>query len=327
MKRSSFPFVVLALVVGCWFVLLASLYRKGEEKEAIIYAEIPEETIRFFTDALTAIDQFITYDPDATEEDWDNNRNYGEDEQTGLLKLEDEYFIVYFAKGSSTEEDRAQQVLRWAHEAIAPLADLMGKYYYPADVRGRKLPVYLADTQQAYTRIIAMLLEKPDLEEQDDSWGVYINTYSSYGCLTKGIVMHPGTWSADEHAKATLWHEMNHYIFYTSLDYSKPLNPYLWVSEGLAEYFSKTYPRLTEEAMERLQQESLDKTFKYVMDNYTGGQTIYCTLEEKYGNDKLRRFIRQTYSSSMEEVYPQALQLSRSQFEAVWKGYLEHFEE
>jgi hypothetical protein len=325
MKRSIYPFIILTVFVGIWLGLLTSLYQKGQEKEAIIYAKIPDEPIRFFAGILETIDQFITFDPGTKIDDWGNDNNYGEDENTGLLKLEDEYFIFYFTKGSAKEEKRAKKAQKWAHEAIQPLADLMGKYHYPTDVKGRKLPIYLADTQKSYTRIISILLNRPNLGEQKGSWGMYICTYSKFGCLTKGIVLHPGTWVTDKDAKATLWHEMNHYVFYSSLDFSKVIDPYLWVSEGLAEYFSKEYPKLSRKEVERLDDEHLDKTFKYVYDNYIGGQSVYQTLYDKYGEQRLKEFIRQTYSNRMEQVYPKSIQVPRSRFEEEWKAYLVHF--
>ncbi|WP_455961970.1 hypothetical protein [Bacteroides bouchesdurhonensis] len=325
MKRLIYPFVILVAFIGIWLGLLICLYQKGQEKEAIIYAKIPNETIQFFAGILDSIDQFITFDPDTRIDDWDNDKNYGEDEETGLLKLEDDYFIFYFAKGNVKEEERAKKVQRWAHEAIQPLAALMGKYHYPEDVKGRKLPIYLADTQKAYTYIISILLSRPNIEEQKGSWGMYICTYSELGCLTKGIVLHPDTWRTDKDAQSTLWHEMNHYEFYSSLDFSKIVDPYLWVSEGLAEYFSKEYPKLTQKDMERLNDEHLDKTFKYTYDNYIGGQSVYQTLYDKYGEQKLKEFIQQIYSNRMENVYPKSIQVSRSHFEKEWKIYLAHF--
>lgn len=325
MKRLIYPFVILAVFVSMWMGLLMCLYQKGEEKEAVIYAKIPDETIQFFTEILDAVDQFITFDPEPQIDDWDNDKNYGEDKETGLLKLEDDYFIFYFTRASDREEKRVKKVQKWAHEAISPLAALMGKYYYPKDVKGRKLPIYLADTQKAYTRIISILLNRPNLKEQEGSWGMYICTYSKFGCLTKGIVLHPDTWRTDKHAKSTLWHEMNHYVFYSSLDFGKVVDPYLWVSEGLAEYFSKEYPKLTKSDVKRLDDEHLNKTFKYVYDNYVGGQTVYQTLYDKYGEPKLKEFIGQIYSNQMEEVYPKVIQVSRSRFEEEWKTYLTHF--
>lgn len=325
MKRAYFPFLVLVVLAGFWLSLLIGVYQKGKEKEAVIYAEIPQETIRFIEGLLDTLDQSIRFDPDLTTADWDNETNYGEDEATGLLKLEDEYFIVYFPKGDKKQQKRARQTQQWAHEAIGPLASLMGRYPYPKEVKGRKLPIYLAGTQKEYTRIIAFLMENPQLKEQTGSWGMYICTYSYQGCLTKGIVLHPGTWGKEKDAHATLWHEMNHYVFYTSLDYSQVIDPYLWVSEGLAEYFSKGNPVLDAAMIERLQNERLDHTFRYVYDNYAGGQSVYSTLHQKYGEQAVRDFIGLTYSNRMMNVYPKAVHISGAQFEQEWKSYLPAF--
>ena len=321
MKRSFTPFIVVVLLVSGWFAILWHVYKKGQEKEAIIYVQIPEETIRFIDGLIDTLDQYLIFDPDPQLSDWDNEDNLGETDDDGFAKIEDEYFIVYYVP-EKKEKERAEKVQKWAHEAIRPLAGLMGKYFYPKDVKGRKLPLYLADTQKQYTRIIAKLLGNPNIKEQTGSWGMYICTYSVQGCLTKGIVLHPGTWQTDKSAKETLWHEMNHYVFYTSLDYSKVIDPYLWVSEGLAEYFSQEPPVLSANSVKRLQQEHLGHTFTYVIDNYQGGQYVYCSIEKNYGMESVKEFIQTIYSNKMEAVYPKALGASKDVVEQQWKEYI-----
>lgn len=321
MKRSVTPFVVMALLAVGWFAILWNVYRKGQEKEAIIYAQIPEETVRFISGLIDTLDQYLIFDPDPQLSDWDNEDNLGETDKDGFAKIEDDYFIVYFTPDKK-ERNKAQKTQKWAHEAIMPLADLMGKYFYPKDVKNRKLPIYLAETQKKYTQIIGKLLGNPDIPERTGSWGVYISTYSVQGCLTKGIVLHPDTWKTDKDAKGTLWHEMNHYVFYTSLDYSRVIDPYLWVSEGLAEYFSQEPPALSDKSLERLQQERLDHSFKYVIDNYWGGQYVYYAIKDSYGLDKMKDFIRAIYSNRMESAYPIALGVSEKKVEQQWKQYL-----
>lgn len=321
-KRSFIPFIAVTLLIIGWFFILWNVYQKGRVKEAIIYAHIPEETIRFIDGLIETIDQYLIFDPDPQLSDWDNDDNYGETDEDGLSKIEDDYFIIYYTP-TKEEKERAQKVRDWAHQAITPLAELMGKYFYPQDVKGRKLPIYLADTQKKYTKIIGYLFGNPAIEEQTGSWGMYICTYSVQGCLTKGIVMHPDTWRTDKDAKATLWHEMNHYVFYTSLDYSKVIDPYLWVSEGLAEFFSKELPVLSTNTLKRLQNERLNHTFTYVSDNYQGGQYIYCSIQKNYGMSKMKDFIRTIYSNKMENVYHKALDTSERMVEQQWKQYMD----
>lgn len=324
MKRSIMPFVVVAGLVSIWFGILISVYQEGERKEAIIYAKIPTETINFLNKLLDSIDQYVKYDPMPDKKDWDNHNDEGENDRR-LERLEDEYFIVYFAKNNEGEKGKAEKVLGWAHEAILPLEDLMGKYYYPLDVKGRKLPIYLADSQANYTRIIGRLKNDPNIKEQTGSWGMYLCSYSTYGCLTKGIVIHPDPWRQDLSAKQTLWHEMNHYVFYTSLNYGKPITPYLWASEGIAEYFAKgvQHVRMGREQINRLRNEHLNKRFDHFIDNYVGGHSVYTVMVTQYGEDKLNAFLQICYKEPMSGAYPSALRISERQFESVWKSYLE----
>lgn len=323
MRKNSIAFIILGMLIIGWMITLNIIYQKGQEKEAVIYVEIPEETKRFIEGLLNTIDLAITFDPDLSIDDWNNENDFGNDESSGLAKLEDEYFVFYYAKNDQKEKNKAHKAQKWAHEAIPELADLMGKYHYPSDVRGRKLPIYLADSPKNYTKIIAMLRGVSSLPEQTDSWGIYISTYSGKGNRVSGIVIHPEPWKNDVYAKATLWHEMNHYEFFASLDYSKVVEPYLWVVEGLAEYFSETKLDLNSTIIHKLQKEAhLNRGFQPLYYNYVGGHSVFQTIHSLYGKNKVKDFVRKVYISRMNEVYPAVLQISESKFESIWKNNL-----
>ena len=325
MKIRYTPFIILFLTIIAWLCLLIVVYQKGQEKEALIYANIPDKTIQFINTIIGSIDQHITFDPEPKIEEWDNDNNYEGDDSIELNKLEDEYFIIYYADNIQEEKEKAYTTLSLAHEAIIPLADLMGKYYYPEEVKGRKLPIYLAPTQNNYFDLISKLLNRPRTSQSDNSLGMYICSYSQMGCLTKGIVLSPQIWKDTQSARKTIWHEMNHYIFYTSLDYSKTITPYIWVSEGIAEFFSKQELKLTNNDIIRLKKERINRTFTQHYDNYIGGLSIYHTILQEFGEQKIKEFISHTYSNSMEQVYPKTFNKSEQDFERIWKSYLDMY--
>ena len=97
----------------------------------------------------------------------------------------------------------------------------------------------------------------------------------------------------------------------------------MWVSEGLAEFFSKELPVLSTNTLKRLQNERLNHTFTYVSDNYQGGQYIYCSIQKNYGMSKMKDFIRTIYSNKMENVYHKALDTSERMVEQQWKQYMD----
>lgn len=321
MKRSLVPFIVTACLIAGWFAILWSVYLKGQKKEAIIYTEIPETTVRFINGLMETLDQYLTFDSDPLLSDWENDENFGETDNDGFAKIEDDNFIIYFVP-EEMESIKSRKILNWAYDAIVPLENLMGKYFYPKDMKGRKLPIYIANSQSLYTRIIGNLLNKPDYKEKFPTWGMYIGTYSVYGCLTKGIVLHPDIWNKEKDAKEVLWHEMNHYVFYSSLDYSKEINPYSWVSEGLAEYFSKEPHKLSDLTIKRLLNERLNHSFTIMMDNYQGGQYVYSSIEYNFGLERVRNFIRTIYSNKMDSVYQKSLNISEKVVEQQWKKYI-----
>ena len=319
--KKNFTFVYVIIFLLCWIGILGHLYDKGKTSKALIYAEIPEETIRFLDSLSNKMDLLIRYDPGIRPEDWKNRYNYGEDPATGLKKIEDDNFIIYFDE-SKKETSKAEKILRWANDAIPELAGMLGKYPYPADVNGRKLPIYLADTDGEYLRIASILHGSPykDL----GSVGLYFSRYSRMGNLTIGILLRQKIWTNDTYAREVLWHEMNHYGYFTLIEYDKAVRPYMWFYEGLAEYFSQSRTlKLTGYQIEQCRNYTLSSTFPSYNANYWGGESVYRFLEDKYGKEDVGTFIRGTYANTVDYSSSTAFNKSLSLIESEWKQWLD----
>lgn len=317
-KLTNWIYLSLFLIV--WAVVLSLLYEKGKLPGGLIYGQIPQQTIDYFNKLVDVLDISIRYNPDIRPKDWQDKWNYGEDPQTGLKKIEDEYFIVYF-NDSKRETERAEKIISMAHDAIPYLADMMGKYFYPEDVNQRKLPVYVTDSKNQFAKISGIISENERLNS-DNVLGWYFSEYSRMGNLTKGITLSPGIWHTDSLARKVLWHEMNHYVYFTSLQYDKVVRPYIWVYEGLADYFSSPGKSLTEEQVNQCLTYTLSKDFPDFIANYWGGESVYRFMEDTYQPNTVKAFIQNTYTETIETSIENIFHKNITTFENEWKQSL-----
>ncbi len=316
--------IIAAVVVFIlWFVSMLLIFRKGKDTQPLIEARVPPETIAFLSNFVNSFDIKLIYNPNPTKDDWRNELNFGEDKESGLKKLEDEYFIIYF-DDNPEEKNKAIKSLGYAREAIPELIKLMGTYFFPADVYDRKLPIYLASSEEWYNRIFQSLLNT-NRNAPGNTAGLYISTYSYMGNVTKGIILHPLVWeraSIRDYPKQVLWHEMNHYVFFTAIHYDKIVKPFTWVYEGLAEYFSKPeIPSLNNSNAIYCQTLSLSAEFLDRRSNYWAGQTVYQFFENHYSFEDLKMFVYYSYSSTTNDALYSAFSDSPGNIEKAWHNY------
>jgi hypothetical protein len=109
---------------------------------------------------------------------------------------------------------------------------------------------------------------------------------------TDGIIISPEAWSLadievtpqsnDTELKETLWHEMNHFMYFTNWDYTQTSEPNLWFTEGLAEYFAGNYGRLVE--VGNFNKLNLTEDFRGGGNTeYWAGLSAYLCLEQNSG--------------------------------------------
>lgn len=329
MKKYVSLFVLLLLAV-LWNASLIKWYLVTDYEKPLVMAQIPESTQRFLIDLnnrlLTGInDHFIIHQIDSLTDDmWNNKGDYGH--QVNMTKIEnDTLFMFYSDIADSTLIERAR---KYAYEAIEPMKQLMGQYVYPYMVKGRKLPIYLCMEEGSYQKVCAQLVG--DNSDYSDSWGLCVTQYSGVEVMTVGIVINNRSIAtrrnqAEEHFKSTLWHEMNHYVYFQSLQLSREVTPYVWVFEGLAEYFaSKVLKQTTSlSSVERRNalQNRLESTFKPYIYNYSGGELFYEYLERKYGEKYVKQFIRLLYEQPLSRSLS-GIGLGIEQCEKEWKNYV-----
>ena len=301
---------ILLGVLSFWLYKVFAEYYNSP-MPSLSNADIPQETIDWFKRMIDGGSDIggIMGPDERNPADWSHYEDID-----SMLRLEDEYFVIFYsAKDSVVERKKAVISQRYAHNAIPMGEQLMKGYPYPSQLNGRKLPIYLARTVDNF-RSICQQIGHGD----PGTWaiGLYCFQYSVSGVYTDGIIISPKAWSVsgsqletdseDRELKKTLWHEMNHFMYFTNWNYTQTSRPYLWFTEGLAEYFSGTYNRLISVANHKsfnLQNDFIDGNSEYWV-----GMTAFLCLERLYGKSTVYDVVSNSYKNSINEAVQMSIQ-------------------
>lgn len=304
---------IVAIVVG--YLATTMIIKMQNTQTPLVEARIPQETIDFFNN-LGGGDIGGIFVDDSID-GWDKYEDVD-----GMCRIEDSLFVIYYSSVDSTVEGiKALIALRYAREAVKPLADFMGNYRYPYTVNGRKLPIYLANTEADYSNICQKLGHG---SAPTGTLGLYCWRYSVQGTITDGIIISPKAWqtmektlkanSEDVELQKTLWHEMNHYVFFTNLDLVKNPVPPLWVSEGCAEYFADNRARLAYTPGNPKKYYANCHLYSNEMNGYGSqydpywvGLSAFYSFESHHSRARLSSFIRLSYTQPYAQAVDDAL--------------------
>lgn len=318
--------IVIAGLALLFIIGGALLNYRARQSVPLRAAQIPEETKRFFRDLeRRGGDVVARFTEDPVTDRWSDETNEGEDAGNGFYKLEDENFIVYYhAEGD--ESAKANLVFGAANRAIAPLTALFGRYFHPADVNGRKLALYICRDRAEYRQLTG--------SHNSQAIACAVLIFSPTGTLCRGLYFAPETftsvgWRSGDaesslHVQRTVWHEMAHYVFFTALDLSRPLNHPQWVTEGIAEYVSGNADRLREADARNLIALTEFETGRYrsqwLASSYWIGYTAFLHMEERYTVERVRRFLQLSYRSPTRPALEQATGIGLEQFDQEWQA-------
>ncbi len=181
MKRIG-PLAGVLLVFILAALALTQIYKKGKNEKPLIYADIPQGTIDWINSLGNELSGLLSsFNPFPRPTPWGNDDDLGQDPESGLQTLEDEYFIFYFPESLAKTAKLCQE---YAHEAIPHLEDIIGKYYYPADMNGRKVPIYLLPTQKDFEKFMGKFSGGGNYER---TAGITIQEISPSGYFLKAI--------------------------------------------------------------------------------------------------------------------------------------------
>lgn len=321
---------MLALAVGSLMAFLVLRNLLGDNRP-LTNADIPQTTIDWFNglwNDTTDIGGILGPD-DRDTSDWNRYEDID-----NMSRLEDEYFVIYYSKHDSVNEsNKALVCQRYAHEAIPKGELFMKNYPYPNQLNGRKLPIYLANTVNDFRNICKQLGHG-----DPGTWaiGLYCFQYGVHGVYTDGIIISPEAWSisdskieaatSDEELKQTLWHEMNHFMYFTNWDYVQTSEPSLWFTEGLAEYFAESYGRLRE--VGNYNRLSLTKDFRGGGNTeYWAGLSAFLCLEQNFQRSQVADVVVNSYKNSIDESLKTVIpNYSLEEWDKQWHVFMENKE-
>lgn len=306
-RKKLLGFLLVFIVAAVFF---GWLYKVGVNRPPLKYAHIPDVTKDYIRNlGRHNGDQGLSI-VDRGPFDWDNDDDFGQREWMREL---DRNFVVYYHRDSEALwQARAQDVLQEANRNIDPLIELLGHYHYPDAMNGRKLAIYLPESVDAYKKTIAQLLGGECGRGAESSLGITITEIGPLGCLCKGIVLNPVCFDdlpngINGYIK-TLAHEMCHYEFFSSIDYSRNVSHYMWVSEGIAEYFCDRQDHHDVTDPERINVIANDcrLTGEFPRtDNtaYWAGESFFRHVERTQRRDGVKKFLQQSYVHSTDSVF------------------------
>jgi len=307
------------------FIMFESIYKISKDPYVPLKeARVPQQTKEFLENIFGKFGFNVKFVDHIDDKNWSNNHDYGLDSISGLIKTEDKNFVVYYDTSSSSEKERAGFILRFANENIQPLTDLFGKYFYPADVKGRKLPIYLANSEESFNRVYTKLSGV----SSETQWmaGVCITTISSLGdILTNGIIIKDfGPSGEKEQCRLHLKHEMAHYTHLNNVNWLST-HPMAWESEGFAMYFENDkdyFQRQNLKVSGVLKNINLAEDVKNYLDSYWVGYSVMLCLSEKYSQDEAKAYIRSNYQLPASKNFEKNIRLTIRAFESKWKQYV-----
>jgi|GEM_PF-1919744 len=304
--------MVVAMIVGA--VGISAVYQTARNRPPIAYGNLSPESIAKFNKkmaeagdqgSLFVLEQLVL-------SQWDNENDYGAQDTAGWTHIEDDRFIVYYKDDlNNVWKQNAQLTLRLANEAIPQMKAVFGKYTYPEDINGRKLPIYLPPTRSQYGETISILYGGPT--DSEGSLGMTIYKVSQSGYLPMGIVLLKDLF--DKNADfcnslvVVLPHELSHYVYASLFQFSDDCVPMNWVKEGIADYVAGRNPQVQgQDSVDFIERYcDLKKDFPVEKGNfsnnqYWAGESFFNFIKEKYGKEKVNEFIQSTYTISIDSA-------------------------
>lgn len=303
MKKINIAGIIITFFISA--VIVGYVYYVGRQRKPLVFAVIPQSTMEW-VNLLTNFNTVNISVVDKGPFNWENSSDVGQEANSDWQKVDaDDNFIVYYKNDDlHLNVQNARRALQIANETITEIEDLMGSYPYPESRNGRKLAIYLPSSGSEYSTLINQLYG--DVSDNSGSVGMFICHVGPLGCLADGIVLHPSCFNYEQKeenwAETVLRHEMNHFSFFSSLDYGKEINHPLWVSEGLAEYASKKGTQIaSKDSIDYIAANCnlLEEFPRESKSEYWAGWSFYKFLEETKGHLGTKAFIRNLYENSL----------------------------
>ena len=303
---------ILLGLISFSFLSIVLTFIINRDAPPVAALEIPQSTIDFFK-KLSDLGHIKIKLVDSLEvDDYDNEKDYSDN----FKKLEDENFIIFY-RDAGQELERAQKTLEYANEAINPLADFFGKYYYAKEAKNRKLPIYLTVSQADFNKV-AVNIGGTTVE-----WaaGLTFNSYSTVGeTICNGIILNFMVQDGEStDLKKVVFHEMAHYNHFQCMDLTRTEKIYMdWEVEGIASYFAKDWNKRIPDN-KNINDYSIMESPENYKDSYWIGYHVFSAFEVNYNSNNFHKLIKESYTKSIIDAIPLVSGYNVESFEKIWR--------
>ena len=303
-------------IIAFSFITTLLTFVFNKDAPPISEFKIPDSTIDFFKKLSDLGHIKIKLVDSLNIDDYNNNKDYGSNESE-LTKIEDDNFIVFY-RNSDQELVRAKKTLEYANDAISPLADFFGKYYYAKDAKNRKLSIYLAVSADDFGNIS----QKIGGSKVDWAAGLTFNSFSSDGDKKcEGIILNSDVQDKEStDLKTVLFHEMAHYNHFQCMDLIHKNGYMNWEVEGLASYFAKDWNKQIPSAI-NINDYNLKTDPSNYVDSYWMGYHVFAVFEEKFANSGFKNMLTTSFSKSLEISITEVSNKSFDAFQNDWRNH------
>lgn len=284
----------------------------------IVDSHIPQETIDFFKDLVNS-DFRINFNPNPDPDDWDKYESHGMD------SISDDCFIVYYPKAGDWKS-KAEDVLEYGKTSVPELDRLMQGYPAPDKVNGRKVPVYLAGSDEQFSDLAYEIGNC----SASGAVGLFMFEYSYYGFKPLGILISDDVYESDpglpdgmSYAENVFRHELNHYVYFYHFDFATLKEPCLWFTEGIAEYFGKSEYRL-----ECISNSDIDLSQNSNVPDgqeYWVGYTAMLYIEKNFSQKTVYKIVSNSYSMPLAQATTNATGSGLKEWNSGWKEFIEKY--
>ena len=317
-------FVLIFLSVG---IFVAKLYDIGINRPSLMYRTMPSSTVSWVNSMHEQDPSQMMYASNVGPYNWDNKSDIGQNKSAGTwAKREDANNIVYYRKDKEAlGQSRALVVSNCLEDMMMDVIDLFGGYVSPDSLNGRKLVIYLPNTDEEFDVLLNKLSDGRSSFKH--KYGCSFIELGPLGCQNKGILLHPKGFvekNSDNHFKyeKVLRREVARYVYFSSLDYNKTINHYCWFTEGIIEYFALNLdePFVLEPEMIDIIEDNCYLLGDFKSSKRThrwAGTSFFLFYADKYGEAEVAHLEQDSYENSIDTIF-MSLPISPDSLHLQW---------
>lgn len=320
---------IIFVVCVCLAVAFGQLFKKGLTRPDYKYPNFSQESQSWVEKMNTYNqDKSVTYSNMGPFE-WNNENDLGQnDKEYEWEKEENATTIVYYHADKSADGKRqALAVLNLIDMSLPEMEMILGNFPKAKDMNGRKLPIYIPSDEDEYAYLVNKLSHgNASSSTSDESYTII--EYGPLGCLLRGIVLPINAFklfNGQQSYTKIVRREVMHYAYISQLDYnSSYTKPYLWFTEGLAEYFAQGandvgISFIAPDYVDVINKHcNLNAEFPQKNKTYQwAGCSFFQYLNASHGVEQLSGIVQETYHTPVDSVF-EWYNINVNDFKMMW---------